>query len=210
MVAGALSAEADQKKRAAWLYSEIVKLYRDRRLSYTQIAEIVCVSKACVGVYVKKWRVGVPLEDIRSRGGQSILTAANKQRIRCLIATNPHISSKGISAELKVPNKQGNSVEVSARTIRRALRQMSYKNLRPTPVPAITQVQKTKRVKWCKSHAKTDWQNVLFTDETTIELQRCKAKIWHHKQSPPMLPKTKHSPKRMFWARICWPRTLHS
>jgi hypothetical protein len=38
-------------------------------------------------------------------------------------------------------------------------------------VPLLTDAQKTKRVEWCKQHAKMKLGGVFFSDETYIEME---------------------------------------
>lgn len=45
---------------------------------------------------------------------------------------------------------------------------------------------------------------VLFTDETVIDLNRCKGKFWHVRGKRHTVAKTKHPLKRMFWAGFCF------
>jgi len=44
---------------------------------------------------------------------------------------------------------------------------------------------------------------VIFFDETTIELDRCKLRQWHPRGKRPTKPRTKFSRKMMFWGAIC-------
>jgi transposase len=179
-----------------------VELTQSEGLSYSTIAEKLGISKSSVGFYVKKWRAGLQIEDIRARGGQPILKNGDKQRLRRLLAANRRISSTGLSHELKKPSSSGKFVDIAPRTVRYNLRQIGFRNSTPIVVPHRTDTQRRSRLNWCKAHQEMAWDDVLFTDETSIELERCKGKIWHPKGSRAVVGKTKHPMKRMFWAGI--------
>jgi len=135
------------------------------------------------------------------------ITDSTKKQIRSLISANEHISSRGISAALATGSPRREAIKVSAETIRRNLVEMNYKHSTPLRVPKLTEKQKLRRVEWCKKHRKFDWNKVFFSDETSIELDRCKLRQWHPKAKRPTKATPKYSSKRMFWSAISATRT---
>jgi hypothetical protein len=125
-----------------------------------------------------------------------------------LLRRNPSLSSRGLSSELNTADKNGRSVDASPRTVRRALVQMSFVNSLPATAPALSSVQKKARLQWCKDHRNENWNTGIFTDETSIELQHCKNRIWHKKGSRPVVHKSKHPSKLMFWSGISLKKNL--
>ena len=194
-------------KKNRLLYQRVVELHTSGNLSYEKIASELNISKSTVGNYIKKWRSGIQVEEIRAPGRQPILKKEDRARIRQVLVENKHVSSKGIANKLKVPSNDAPSCSVTPRTIRRVLSEMDYKHSTPTVQPLLSDIHKQRSVEWCNLHRETDWRQVLFTDETTIELDRCKTKIWHKKESRPVVFKPKHPRKRMFWGGIAYPKT---
>jgi len=125
-----------------------------------------------------------------------------KRQIRSIVSKNPHIASKGIAAKLNQSPTIAEQELISDRTVRRTLKEMSYNNSIPLIVPFMTDVQKNKRVDWCRKNMRTNWNRVVFSDETSVELDRCKIRRWHPSGKRPTVGKTKHSRKIMFWSAI--------
>jgi len=79
---------------------------------------------------------------------------------------------------------------------------MNYKSSVPRPVPQLTEAHKTKRVEWCRQHADFDWENVVFSDETYIEVNRKVTPVWHKFGARPTVSKPKFSAKIMCWGGV--------
>uniref|UniRef100_A0A8C5R6B6 Transposase n=1 Tax=Leptobrachium leishanense TaxID=445787 RepID=A0A8C5R6B6_9ANUR len=85
-----------------------------------------------------------------------------------MVDKRPQTSSKEIQAVL-----QAQGASVSARTIRRHVNEMKRYGRRPRRTPLLTQRPKKARRQFAKmylSKPKSFWENVLWTDETEIEL----------------------------------------
>jgi transposase len=171
--------------------------------SYSVIATALGVSKSTVSRYLAKWRARIPVDGVGVVGRPKKVTENVRKQIRSLISANEHISSKGISAALASGSPRRGSLEVAPRTVRRTLLEMNYKNSTPTRVPILTDRHRHQRIDWCRKHFKFDWKKVVFSDETLIELDRCKLRQWHPKGKRPTKPSTKFSRKTMFWGAIC-------
>jgi transposase len=153
--------------------------------SYSAIATALGVSKSTVSRYLAKWRARIPVEGVGVVGRPKKVTENVRKQIRSLISANKHISSKGISAALAVGSSRRGSLEVAPRTVRRTLKEMNYKNSTPTRVPKLTDKHRCQRIDWCRKHLKFDWKRVIFSDETLIELDRCKLRQWHPRGKRP-------------------------
>ncbi len=92
--------------------------------------------------------------------------------------------------------------DVSASTVRRLLKNMGLKFSKTQIVPLLTDAQKTKRVEWCKQHAKMRLIGVFFSDETYIEIGGVKSGVWHKIGKRPKTCKAKFTTKMMFWGAI--------
>ena len=84
-----------------------------------------------------------------------------------MVDKEPRSTSKQIQADLKT---QGTTV--SARTIRRHLNEMGRYGRRPRRTPLLTQRHKKARLEFAKTYLRKpkSWENVMWTDETKLEL----------------------------------------
>jgi transposase len=184
------------------LYSQIVALRIDKDMSYSKIAKELDVSKSTVHKYLQLWRDRVPVAEVKQAGRPRKITETVRRQIRAILPKNPAISSKGIANQLAKGSATTNPVVVCSSTVRRAMKEMNYENNLPKVVPLLTETQRVKRLTWCKQNLKRRWKKVIFSDETSIELDRCKIKKWHPKGKRPYVCKTKFSRKIMFWSAI--------
>uniref|UniRef100_A0A803K3T0 Transposase Tc1-like domain-containing protein n=1 Tax=Xenopus tropicalis TaxID=8364 RepID=A0A803K3T0_XENTR len=85
-----------------------------------------------------------------------------------MVDKQPQTTSKEIQAVL-----QAQGASVSARTIRRHLNEIKHYSRKPRRTPLLTQRHKKARLQFAKmylSKPQSFWENVLWTDETKIEL----------------------------------------
>jgi transposase len=194
--------DSDPITENSLLYVRIVTLREENNLSYAKIANELGVSKSTVHKYLKLWKKHIPVSEVKQAGSPRKMTDGVKRQIRVIVNRNQSISSKGIKNKLSKGSPKANPVEVGSSTVRRALKEMSYANDLPKIVPMLTKLQKEKRVGWCKKNSKRKWDKVIFSDETSIELDRCKNRKWHPKGKRPQVGKSKFPRKMMFWSAV--------
>jgi transposase len=134
------------------LYADIVSLRCEEHLTYSQIASKLNTSNYTVFTYLSKWKKGVPVEKMRARGRPLKANDTLKRQIRSIVAANQHISSHGITKKLCQSNGNDPEKTISEWMIRRCLNDISYSISIPLNIPKVTDVQKTKRVQWCRKH----------------------------------------------------------
>ena len=89
----------------------------------------------------------------------------------------------------------------SKSTVYRATRACGFDFRSPVIGPFITDETAKKRVEWCKIHKKREWENVFFTDECSIWLNRGTVGIWTKSQENPISKVQRHTPKLYFIQR---------
>lgn len=96
----------------------------------------------------------------------NILTVRQINRIEGFINKKPFTILKEIKIVL--------NLNCSLRTIAKSLKGLGYRNLRVRRKPTLTQTHKDNRLKWAKKLSnwtfKDHWENVLFSDESSVEL----------------------------------------
>jgi transposase len=85
---------------------------------------------------------------------------------------------------------QANGIKLSRSTILRCRRQLGWTYRGAAYCQQIREVNKQKRLLWCQENLNTDFANVIWTDETTVQLENhrrfCRRK---HGQKPRPKPR---------------------
>jgi transposase len=170
----------------------------DKKMSERAIAVALDVPKSTVHDYLSEWKLKTPLSELKNHGRPKKLDSSDKRFVRAFLHDNTNAKIKDIRNELLTSRGK----DVSASTIRGLLKNMGLKFSKPQIVPLLTDAQKTKRVEWCKQHAKMKLNGVFFSDETYIEIGGVKSGVWHKIGKRPKVGKAKFTAKLMFWGAI--------
>ena len=193
----ASGAEQVRKTRKE-LYEEIVSLKSEKNMSVRAIAVALDVPKSTVHKYLSEWNLKTPSTELKNKGRPKKLDSGDQRFVRTFLRKNTNAKVKDICNELL--NSRGK--DVSASTIGRLLKKNNLKFSKPQVVPLLTDLQKRKRVEWCKQHLKTKLEGVFFSDETYIEIGSVKSGVWHKSGKRPKVGRAKFTAKLMFWGAI--------
>ena len=98
------------------------------------------------------------------------------------------------------------TLDVSLSTIKRARMELGWTAKKTRYGPLISEANQEKRVEWCKKRVDTgdmDFDDVLFTDECTVQLESHRRITFYKKGQPIKYKmKAKHPPKVNIWAGI--------
>ncbi len=99
----------------------------------------------------------------------------------------------------------GQGHELSLTTIRRVRCKLAWTFRGSAYCQLIRQANKEKRFQWARAHLDDDFKDVLWTDETSIQLE-CHKRFCCRKKGerPRPKPRTKHPVKVHVWAGIGW------
>ena len=86
-------------------------------------------------------------------------------RFSSLAEQRTFVTSRDITNQL---NRK--RVKINERTVRRHLNEGGGRYNRPLLKPLLTENHRTNRLKWAHDHKAMNWNQVVFTDETTIRL----------------------------------------
>jgi len=89
--------------------------------------------------------------------------------------------------------------KVHERTVRRELKKLGYAAILPRRVPLLTEKHKEIRLQWARDHLNYNWNQVVFSDETTFQMFSNTCLAWS-KNADPVSPMVKHPFKVHVWA----------
>ncbi len=116
----------------------------------------------------KRFTAHGTVANLPGHGRKSKINEKLQWRIVRMVDKEPRLTSKLIQADLQT---QGTTV--SARTICRHLNEKGRYGRRPRRIPLLTQRHKKARLEFGKTYVtkpQSFWENVLWTDETKVEL----------------------------------------
>jgi len=161
---------------------------------YEKIAAYVHCSKSAVIYWVKKYRQDKDLTDEKKSGRPRCTTEMEDNRIIKMAKLNHDITSGEIQQAFE---KKG--VEVSVWTIRRRLSETGGKFVKEISKPLLSERHRANRFKWAKDHQNFNWNNVIFTDESTFQLYRSNKKVWQFIGRRKVFRTVKHPQKVHVW-----------
>jgi transposase len=186
------------RRKANDTYTAVAESFDKGNTSTRAISKETGIPRSTVQRYLVKYKKAIPVEEVRNNGRPSKLNARTRACLVSLVAENQFLTSKQLANELE----RRMDVKVTPMTVRNQLHSLNYSNALPRNVPAITSQAKVKRVDFAKENANTNWDNVFFSDETTIQLNANLTCAWHKKGSKPTNPTSRFNRKLMFWSAV--------
>jgi transposase len=120
------------------------------------------------------------------------------RKVKIEIAKTPHATSKTIFDNAGVPK--------TGKTARCQTLKSLAKVMKPIKQPPLTKIHKSKRLEWAQRYMKTDFKNVLFTDECRATLDGpdgwSSGWILHGRQPEVRMRRQQGGGGVMFWAGI--------
>ena len=197
----------DNRERRRELSQDIRKKIIDKHLKgagYKTISKQLEVPVTTVAHIIQKFKTHGTVANLPGRGRKRKIDDRLKRQIVRIVSKEPRTTSKEIKGEL-----QGQGTSVSDRTIRRCLSQSGLHGRRPRRTPLLKKNHKKARLEFAKMHVdkpQSFWENVLWTDETKLELfgkahqlyvHRLKNQAYEEKNT---VPTVKHGGgSAMFW-----------
>jgi transposase len=188
----------EEKKRTQTLYKEIVDIHVNEGISVRAIAAKVNVGKSSVSRYIRSWKNGVAVEDMKPYCRPPKINPVHRSFLGQCVASQAKPTSKSLANALSTSK----GISVSPQTVRTHLKALDYKSSRPRKIPLMTTKQERARVGWCVQHTDFNWSNVWFSDETYIEINQSTLPVWHKKSEKPTVAKPKFAVKIMCWGAI--------
>ena len=163
-------------------------------LSYSAVAKDLHCSTSTVSEWVGRWRETGGVEDKPGRGEERVTSEKQDSLIVKAALTQPETSATKISTAL---SKKG--LFVSPTTVRRRLKEAGLRHGPPLSKPLLKKNHLQKRLQFARTNQKNDFQNVIFSDETTFRLYGLTKKVWRKVRSQVVVRTVKHSQKVHAW-----------
>uniref|UniRef100_A0AAR2K185 Transposase Tc1-like domain-containing protein n=1 Tax=Pygocentrus nattereri TaxID=42514 RepID=A0AAR2K185_PYGNA len=193
-----------QKELSEDLRSKIVALHKAGK-GYKAISKTLEIHQSTVRQTIYKWRQFGTVATLPRSGRPVKMTPRAQRRHINEVKKQPRVTAKDFKAALMQAN-----ICVHESTVRKTLNKQGVYGRTPRRKPLLTKKNIAARLKFAKEHIDTSqryWQNVLWTDETKIELfgKNTQRYIWrkkgtahHHKN---IIPTVKYGGGNiMIWA----------
>ena len=164
------------------------------QLNHTEVAKAVHCSSSTVKYWLKRWMQSKDLTDSTRSGRPRATTPKQDQRIVALAEQQTFVTARDIANQL-----QRKQVVISERTVQRRLNEAGAKYNRPISKPLLTERHRERRLQWAQDHQTMDWDQVIFSDETTIRLNSVKGMFWNLPGKKKVIRTVKHPLKVNVW-----------
>lgn len=169
-------------------------------LSIKKIMKVYKKSRSAIFKVLRKYKLDKVLGRADGSGRKRKTTAQQDRRIMREVRKDRKVTGEEIRASL--------GLNVSDKTIRRRISESGeFKSYWATKKPFINEVNRKKRVDWCRLHQHwtiEQWRNVLWSDESPFVLRfNKKIRVWrryNERYNPACtIASVKHDKKIMVW-----------
>jgi transposase len=164
------------------------------KLGLKAVAKAVKCGKSTVKYWLDRWKGSKDLADFPRSGRRRATTPKQDKNILSLADEEMLATSSDIKDRLK---KKG--TKISQTTIWRRLHEAGGKYNLPMSKPLLTEDHRKNRLKWAKRQRHTNWDQVIFSDEMTVYLNRMKRRVWNLPGGKKVIRTVKHPVKVNVW-----------
>ena len=147
-----------------------------------------------VKYWIQRYRDNEDLSDNFNGGPKRKITESDVSKIKQL-ATSQKLSTRNIAENIKC-----RGVPVSNVTIYNYLKSSNLKYQKILQRRLLTDNHKNKRLLWAIEHKEFNWDNCIFTDESTFYLNESKNYSWKYKNQREIQMKKSHPLKLNVWS----------
>lgn len=166
--------------------------------------ENIIVSRQTLYRLIRKFRTCAKIVDLPRRKRPRKLTSEMTEIIDNELQRNDELTAQKLMDNLK---ERFPDLDVSIPTIKRARKQKGWVCTRPHYCQLIRDLNKRKRLLWCHymKNSNEMYENVIFTDECTVQLDRHSRICFRKKYQRRLLkPRAKHPAKIHIWGGISY------
>ncbi|KAK3555083.1 hypothetical protein QTP86_007968 [Hemibagrus guttatus] len=175
--------------------NKIVDLHQAGKTE-SAIGKQLGVKKSTVGAIIRKWKTYKTTDNLPRSGAPRKISPRGVKMITRTVSKNPRTTRGDLVNDL-----QRAGTKVTKATISNTLRRQGLKSCSARRVPLLKPVHVRARLKFAREHLddpEEDWENVIWSDETKIELfgKNSTCRVWRRKnaelQPKNTIPTVKH------------------
>ncbi len=147
--------------------NKIVDLHQAGKTE-SAIGKQLGVKKSTVGAIIRKWKTYKTTDNLPRSGAPHKISPRGVKMITRTVSKNPRTTQGDLVNDL-----QRAGTKVTKATISNTLRRQGLKSCSARRVPLLKPVHVQARLKFAREHLddpEEDWENVIWSDETKIEL----------------------------------------
>jgi transposase len=166
-----------------------------------EIANVIKCSPGSVANTLKRWKDTGDVVDLPRSGRPPKLDISDPQKnpLTELIKKK----RKSTSSQLKNKLSKEYNISVSIQTISRLRNDLGFKAVCFRKVPHLTAENKRQRLEYVRDCEGEDWSDIIFTDESSFEVENSQGYYYKRRKSPNKKGYTKQFPaKVMVWGGI--------
>ncbi|KAK3531747.1 hypothetical protein QTP70_027293, partial [Hemibagrus guttatus] len=162
--------------------NKIVDLHQAGKTE-SAIGKQLGVKKSTVGAIIRKWKTYKTTDNLPRSGAPRKISPRGVKMITRTVSKNPRTTRGDLVNDL-----QRAETKVTKATISNTLRRQGLKSCSARRVPLLKPVHVRARLKFAREHLddpEEDWENVIWSDETKIELfgKNSICRVWRRKNA---------------------------
>ncbi|KAK3559892.1 hypothetical protein QTP86_026172 [Hemibagrus guttatus] len=162
--------------------NKIVDLHQAGK-SESALGKQLGVKKSTVGAIIRKWKTYKTTDNLPRSGAPRKISPRGVKMITRTVSKNPRTTRGDLVNDL-----QRAGTKVTKATISNTLRRQGLKSCSARRVPLLKPVHVRARLKFAREHLddpEEDWENVIWSDETKIELfgKNSTCRVWRRKNA---------------------------
>ncbi|KAK3574795.1 hypothetical protein QTP86_018385 [Hemibagrus guttatus] len=162
--------------------NKIVDLHQAGKTE-SAIGKQLGVKKSTVGAIIRKWKTYKTTDNLPRSGAPRKISPRGVKMITRTVSKNPRTTRGDLVNDL-----QRAGTKVTKATISNTLRRQGLKSCSARRVPLLKPVHVRVRLKFAREHLddpEEDWENVIWSDETKIELfgKNSTCRVWRRKNA---------------------------
>ncbi|KAK3510278.1 hypothetical protein QTP70_032702, partial [Hemibagrus guttatus] len=162
--------------------NKIVDLHQTGKTE-SAIGKQLGVKKSTVGAIIRKWKTYKTTDNLPRSGAPHKISPRGVKMIARTVSKSPRTTRGDLVNDL-----QRAGTKVTKATISNALRHQGLKSCSARRVPLLKPVHVRARLKFAREHLddpEEDWENVIWSDETKIELfgKNSTCRVWRRKNA---------------------------